>query len=35
MYQRRDMWAVSSRIEGMTITPYKDFVYDMWKVTIK
>jgi peptide/nickel transport system substrate-binding protein len=35
MYQRRDMWAVSSRIEGMTITPYKDFTYDMWKVSIK
>lgn len=25
MYQRNDMWAISSRVKGIDITPYKDF----------
>lgn len=34
MYQRRDMWAINSRLQGFDITPYKNFVYSMHEVEI-
>lgn len=34
MYQRRDGWAVNGRINGLEITPYKDFSYDLYKAEI-
>lgn len=30
MYQRNDMWAISSRVKGIDITPYKDFTASLW-----
>lgn len=35
MYQRRDMWAINGRIQGISTTPYRDFTYDLYKATIK
>lgn len=35
MYQRRDMWAVSSRVKNINITPYKDFTYSLWNAELK
>lgn len=34
MYQRRDGWAVNGRINGLEITPYKDFTYGLYKAEI-
>ncbi|MPQ43715.1 ABC transporter substrate-binding protein [Clostridium tarantellae] len=37
LYQRRDMWAVNSRVKGFDneITPYKDFTDSLWKLTLE
>ena len=35
VYQRSDMWAANSRLEGFHVTPYKEFTKNLWKVTIK
>ncbi|WP_438434576.1 ABC transporter substrate-binding protein [Gorillibacterium sp. sgz500922] len=35
MYQRRDMWAINSRIEGFDLSPYKDFYLDLTNISIK
>lgn len=35
IYQRRDMWGINSRINGMDITPYKDFTIDLYKAEIE
>ncbi len=35
LYQRKDLWAISSRVTGFDITPYKDFTNSLWKVQIK
>lgn len=35
MYQRNDMWAISSRVKGIDITPYKDFTASLWKADRK
>lgn len=35
MYQRRDMWAINSRIQGFDISPYKDFYLDLTNISIK
>ncbi|MEC0201148.1 ABC transporter substrate-binding protein [Paenibacillus lautus] len=35
IYQRRDMWGINSRVNGMEITPYKDFVIDLYKVELE
>lgn len=34
MYQRRDMWAINSRLVGFDITPYKNFVLSLHEVEI-
>ncbi|MFD1138985.1 ABC transporter substrate-binding protein [Paenibacillus urinalis] len=34
MYQRRDGWAINGRINGLEITPYKDFTIDLYKAEI-
>lgn len=35
MYQRRDMWVVSSKMSNINITPYKDFTFSLYKVEFK
>ena len=37
LYQRRDMWAINSRVKGFDgeITPYNDFANTLYKVTIE
>lgn len=37
VYQRRDMWAVNSRVKGFEneITPYKDFWQSLYKLTLE
>ena len=35
IYQRRDMWAINSRLNGIDITPYKNFVVDLYKAEIQ
>ncbi|URZ07256.1 ABC transporter substrate-binding protein [Clostridium felsineum] len=35
MYQRNDMWAISSRVKGINVTPYKDFTVSLWKAKLK
>ncbi|PJI10392.1 ABC transporter substrate-binding protein [Clostridium sp. CT7] len=35
IYQRNDMWAISSRVSGIDITPYKDFTASLWKAKLK
>ena len=35
VYQRRDMWGINSRVNNMNITPYKDFVIDLYKVELE
>ncbi|MBB6622150.1 ABC transporter substrate-binding protein [Clostridium gasigenes] len=37
MYQRRDMWAVNSRVKGFEnqITPYKKFTQSLYKLTLE
>lgn len=35
MYQRRDMWVVSSRVKNIATTPYKDFTYSLWNAELK
>lgn len=35
MYQRRDMWVISSKIKNVNITPYKDFTFSLYKAEIK
>lgn len=37
MYQRRDMWAINSRVKGFEgeITPYKDFTTSLYKLTLE
>lgn len=37
LYQRKDMWAVNSRVKGLEnqITPYKDFTASLYKVTLE
>lgn len=37
LYQRRDMWAVNSRVKGFDdqITPYKDFYQSLYKLTLE
>ncbi|MDV4152298.1 ABC transporter substrate-binding protein [Clostridium sp. AL.422] len=37
LYQRRDMWAVNSRVKGFEneITPYKDFWQSLYKLTLE
>ncbi|MCM3785305.1 ABC transporter substrate-binding protein [Neobacillus mesonae] len=34
MYQRRDGWAINGRVNGLEITPYKDFTTDLYKAEI-
>ncbi|PAD74078.1 ABC transporter substrate-binding protein [Paenibacillus campinasensis] len=35
IYQRRDGWAINSRIKGLDITPYKNFTLELYKVEIE
>ncbi|WFB58596.1 ABC transporter substrate-binding protein [Paenibacillus sp. BR1-192] len=35
IYQRRDMWAINSRLNGIDITPYKNFAIDLYKAEIQ
>ena len=37
LYQRRDMWAVNSRVKGFEnqITPYKKFTASLYKLTLE
>lgn len=35
IYQRRDAWAINSRVNGIDITPYKDFTHDLYKAEIE
>lgn len=35
IYQRSDMWAMSSRVSDIDITPYKDFTASLWKAKLK
>ena len=37
MYQRRDMWAINSRVKGFDgeISPYKDFTQSLYKLTLE
>lgn len=35
IYQRRDAWAINSRLNGIDITPYKDFAIDLYKAEIQ
>ncbi|MGL5354025.1 MAG: ABC transporter substrate-binding protein, partial [Clostridium sp.] len=37
MYQRRDMWAINSRVKGFEdqITPYKKFTQSLYKLTLE
>lgn len=32
--QNKDMWAVSSKVKGIEISPYRDWTYDVWKAEI-
>lgn len=34
LYQRRDMWAMNSRIKGFDITPYKHFTFSLYQAEI-
>jgi len=34
LYQRRDMWAINSRITGFDITPYKHFTFSLYQAQI-
>lgn len=34
MYQRKDMWAINSRLKGFDLAPYKDFSYGLYNVEI-
>lgn len=33
--QTKAVWAVSSRVKGINITPFKDFTYSLWNAEIK
>lgn len=35
LYQRRDGWAINSRVDGFDITPYKDFTYSLYQVELQ
>jgi len=35
IYQRRDAWAINSRLNGVDITPYKNFAIDLYKAEIQ
>lgn len=35
LYQRRDMWAINSRVKNMEISPYKDFTHNLYKVELE
>ncbi|MEK3732833.1 ABC transporter substrate-binding protein [Paenibacillus sp. FSL M8-0334] len=35
IYQRRDAWAINSRVNGIEISPYKDFCVDLYKAEIE
>ncbi|CAM3075713.1 ABC transporter substrate-binding protein [Paenibacillus sediminis] len=35
MYQRRDMWAINGRVNGLEITPYKDFIYSLYTAELE
>lgn len=35
MYQRRDMWAVNSRVKNMSMTPYRRFTYELYKLELQ
>lgn len=35
IYQRRDAWAINSRIKGFDITPYKEFTYSLYQAEIE
>lgn len=35
IYQRRDLWAINARLNGIEITPYKDFIVDLYKAEIQ
>jgi peptide/nickel transport system substrate-binding protein len=30
MYQRRDMYPINVRVQGISISPYRDFTHDLW-----
>ncbi|WML32812.1 ABC transporter substrate-binding protein [Clostridium sp. OS1-26] len=33
--QNKDLWGVSARVQGMKISPFRDWTYDMYKVELK
>lgn len=33
--QNKNLWAVSARVQGMKISPFRDWTYDMYKVELK
>ncbi|QCT04889.1 extracellular solute-binding protein family 5 [Paenibacillus algicola] len=35
LYQRRDGWAINSRVNGLDITAYKDFPYSLYQATLE
>lgn len=35
IYQRRDMWAIGSRVTNISATPYRDLFNDLWKAELK
>lgn len=35
LYQRRDGWAINSRVDGLDITAYKDFTYSLYQAELQ
>lgn len=35
VYQRKDGWAVNSRVENFTMSPYRNFTFDIQNITLK
>lgn len=34
MYQRRDMYPINARVQGISISPYRNYTYDLWQAEI-
>ncbi|WP_371367670.1 Oligopeptide-binding protein AppA [Sporomusa rhizae] len=34
MYQRRDMYPINARVKGISISPYRNFTYDLWQAEL-
>lgn len=35
MYQRSDMWAYNGRIKNLNASPYEEYTYSLWKVSLE